>query len=146
SDPSVSDDHVWGRARLERLLKDSPGTGAAADENLLIDIRRVVRWWRLSLPTWEKLAEGFYHLNTPYGRFSVRRSMGWAVERYGLPLVWWDTGSRVIFDKLEDAKTSALVHLTDDGGYVRYPDGTRWLDPATSQSACPGTSSIPMAA
>jgi hypothetical protein len=56
--------------------------------------------------------------------------IGWTVERNGLPLVWFCTGKRVIFDKLEDARTSALVHMADEGANVRYRDGTRWGEPA----------------
>jgi hypothetical protein len=62
--------------------------------------------------------------------------IGWTVERNGLPLVWWCSGSKVIFDKLDDAKTSALVHVADLGAYVRYPDGTRWGEPADGKGAC----------
>ena len=34
-DPSLSDDHEWGRQRLDRLLKESAETASAADEPLL---------------------------------------------------------------------------------------------------------------
>jgi hypothetical protein len=135
--PSVSDDHEWGRRELDRLLKECPDAPAAtADENLIIDITRAARWWRLPPPRWIRHARGLYHLNTPYGLLAVRRMIGWTVERNGMPLVWWcGGGKRVIFDKLEDAKTSALVHLTDEGTNIPYLDGTRWREPAEGETA-----------
>jgi hypothetical protein len=131
----LPDDHEWGRKQLDRLLSKSASSGAAADENLLIDIRHVAQWWRLPPPPWTRVAQGLYCLDTPYGALSVRRMVGWAVERNDLPLVWWCTDRRVIYDKLEDAKTSALVHMADEGTNIRYPDGTRWGEPVGSKTA-----------
>jgi hypothetical protein len=135
-DLQLLDDHEWGRARLDSLLEEYPGTGAAADVNLLLDISCVAQWWRLPPPRWTRVAQGFYCLGTPYGALSVRRTIGWRVERNGLPLVWWCSGSKVIFDKLGDAKTSALVHIADEGTNIRYRDGTRWDEPTDDTDAC----------
>jgi hypothetical protein len=54
----------------------------------------------------------------------VRRLVGWTVERNDTPLVWAMDGERVIFDKLEHAKTIALacVQTYIDGRI----SGVRW--------------------
>jgi len=129
ADPSIPDDHEWGRHRLDRLLKDAGATADSADDNLLIDLNRVARSWQLPPPTWTKRAHGCLELNTPYGILVVRRLIGWVVERNGAPLVWYNggpvAGKKVIFDKLEHAKVSALAHA-GDFGELRFRDGTRW--------------------
>jgi hypothetical protein len=125
----LPDDHEWGRKQLDRLLCRSE-IAAAADENLLIDISCVAQWRRLPPPPWTSVAQGLYRLDTPYGLLSVRRMIGWTVERNGMPLLWFCTDRRVIYDKLEDARTSALVHMADEGTNIRYADGTRWGEAA----------------
>jgi hypothetical protein len=124
-DPSLSDDHEWGRQQLDGLLKKSNTTATAADENLVLDMEAVARSWQLSSPTWAKRAHGCFDLNTPYGMLVVRRLIGWTVERSDAPLVWAMGGERVIFDKLEHAKTSGLAHAPDYGD-IRFVDGTWW--------------------
>jgi hypothetical protein len=124
-DPSLSDDHEWGRQRLDRLLKKTVATASAADENLVLDLEAVARSWQLPPPLWTKRAHGCFELNIPYGLLIVRRLVGWTVERNGIPLVWAIAGEKVIFDKLEHAKTSALAHALDYGD-VRFVDGTWW--------------------
>jgi hypothetical protein len=115
ADPSLSDDHEWGKQRLDRLLKEGD-IGLADDENLIIDIYREARQWQLPMPPWIKRAHGWYDMATPYGTLTVRRLIGWTVERNGSPLVWNPPyNKRVIFDKLEHAKASALVHARDCG-------------------------------
>lgn len=131
-DPSLPDAREWGRQRLEALLKGSVPTASAADENLLLDLEAVARSWQLPPPTWTKRAHGYYQLNTPYGLLVVRRLIGWTVERDGTSLVWAPAGKKVIFDKLEPAKTSALVHARDVG-VSGFLDGTRWDEPADDQ-------------
>jgi hypothetical protein len=127
--PSVSDDHTWGRQRLEQLLKQS-GVGATAeDENLIIDLQVRTSGWQLPPPAWIMRAQGCFELDTPYGTLVVRRLIGWTVERDGAPLVSFLGGDRVIFDKLENAKMSALVHAADIGT-GGFPDGTRWSKPS----------------
>jgi hypothetical protein len=124
-DPSLPDDHEWGRQRLDRLLKESAATASAADENLLLDLGAVARSWQLLPPTWTKRAHGCFELNTPYGILVVRRLVGWTVELNGRPLVWAVGSEKVIFDKLEHAKTSGLAHAPDYGD-IRFVDGTWW--------------------
>lgn len=123
-DPSISDDHEWGRQRLDNLLKESNVKASADDENLVLVLEAAARNWQLPPPKWSKQAHGYYELNTPYGLLVVRRLIGWTVERNGAPLVWFlEDGERVIFDKLEHAKTSALKHAR---GGPYFGDGTRW--------------------
>src|SRR5205823_11323980 len=131
-DISSSDDHEWGQQRLNSLLKESTAEVSAADENLLLDLEAAARSWQLRLPEWTKRAHGYYHLNTPYGHLVVRRLIGWTVERNGVPLTWFCvcSGNTVIFDKLEHAKTSALLHARDRGLAFSFRDGTRWREPA----------------
>jgi hypothetical protein len=124
-DPSLSDDHEWGRQRLDRLLKESAATASAADENLVLDLEAVARSWQLPPPPWTKRAHGCFELNTPYGMLVVRRLVGWTVELNGRPLVWAVGSEKVIFDKLEHAKTSGLAHAPDYGD-IRFVDGTWW--------------------
>ena len=57
--------------------------------------------------------------------------IGWTVERDGVPLCWTVFGGKVIFDKLEHAKISALVHARDFGYDIRFLDGTRWINAPT---------------
>ena len=124
-DPSLSDDHECGRQRLDQLLKESAATASAADENLVLDLEAVARSWQLPPPTWTKRAHGCFELNTPYGILVVRRLVGWTVELNGRPLVWAVGSEKVIFDKLEHAKTSGLAHAPDYGD-IRFVDGTWW--------------------
>jgi hypothetical protein len=136
-DPSIPDDHEWGLRQLESLLKSIP-TAVAADRILVLDVERAAGCWQLPPPKWTKRAHGYYELNTPYGLLVVRRLIGWTVERSGVPLVWFWGGEKVIFDKLEHAKTSALVHAREYGSnYVG--DGTRWDKTADDVLAESGT-------
>jgi hypothetical protein len=99
---------------------------AAADENLMLALEAVSRsWQQIALPIWTERADGLFELNTPYGKLVIRRLVGWTVERNGVPLVWCVSGKRLTFDKLEHAKTSALLHAPDYGD-LRANDGTRW--------------------
>jgi hypothetical protein len=127
-DPSQPDDHEWGYRELDRSLKASGMKASSADENLVLDLEAVARSWQLAPPSWIKHSHGRYELKTPYGLAMVRRLVGWTVELNGAPLVWSMGGERVIFDKLEHAKTSALVHARD-WGESRFADGTRWDEP-----------------
>jgi hypothetical protein len=124
-DPSTQDDHEWGRQRLDCLLKQSGVVGSAPDENLVIHLEGAARRWHLPPPMWSTRAHGCYGLDTPYGTLVVRRLIGWTVERDGAPIVWFSRRDRVIFDRLEHAKTSALIHAADYG-YNRFVDGTLW--------------------
>jgi hypothetical protein len=132
-DPTLSDDHEWGRQQLGRLLKKSNRKAAAADEKLISDIEAVARSWQLPPPPWTKRTHGCFALNTPYGILVVRRLIGWTVERNGTPLVWFISGEKVIFDKLEHAKTIALACvLTCSDGRI---SGVRWGKRADDQVA-----------
>jgi hypothetical protein len=124
-DQSLSDGHVWGRQELERLFNESVATASAADDNLLLDLEAIASSWQLPPPTWTKQTHGCFALNTPYGTLAVRRLVGWTVERNGAPLVCAIFGKRVIFDRFEQAKMSALVHAADRDGSC-FVDGTRW--------------------
>lgn len=126
-DTSVSDDHEWGYQQLEQLIKRSGLAASPDDKNLLVDLRCRSSQWFLAPPVWSKLAHGYFELRTPYGTLVVRRLIGWTVERNGAPLVWRLSGRKVIFDKLENAKVSALIHARDIGANF-YPDGTRWAN------------------
>jgi hypothetical protein len=114
-DQAIGDDHEWGRRRLKELLKSSGAGACATDDNLILDLEACARTWQLLPPPWIKRARGFFELTTPHGVLVVRRLIGWTVEKNGIPLVWFLSGERVIFDKLEHAKISALVHARDRG-------------------------------
>ena len=136
-DPSISDDHEWGSQRLGRLLKASVATAsttACIDGNLVSDLQRFARSWQLPQPLWTKRAHGCFELKTPYGILLIRRLVGWTIERNDMPLVWFLSGRRVIFDKLEHAKMSALAHARDYGDIHPF-DGTRWAERAELQLA-----------
>jgi hypothetical protein len=120
-DQQLPDDYEFGRERLACVLNEFGQW--AADENLLIDIRRGAAPWQLPPPRWTRREVGLYELNTPRGRLIVSRRIGWIVERDGAPLVWRCRGTPVFFDRLEDAKTSALLHCL---GEEEFPDGTGW--------------------
>ena len=129
-DPSLSDDHEFGTKRLAQLLKDSRISAHVADQALICDLEVHFRSWQLVLPTWTKRAHGSFELNTPYGLLVVSRLFGWTVERDGVPLCWTVFGGKVIFDMLEHAKISALLHAKDIG-WIRFPDGTSWINTPT---------------
>jgi hypothetical protein len=101
----------------------------AADVHIIGRIERQVESWQLPMPSWKQRARGWYELGSPYGVLVVRRLIGWTVERNNQQIRWCHFGDRVIFDKLEHAKTSALVHAYDVGGPLScFPDGTHWSD------------------
>jgi hypothetical protein len=125
TDGILPDDYEWGRERLDRFLQEFCGTGLAADESLLLDIAKRAASWQLSPSQWTRCGVGSYELNTPYGLLTVQRTFGWGVKRDGAPLTSVHNEKPIIFDKLEDAKTSALVHAKDRG-VGRFVDGTCW--------------------
>ena len=132
-DPTRSDEHEWGREHLKHLIKKVGLAAEAFDENLRLDLEAEAKSWRLPPPKWRKRTHGCFQLSTPYGELVVRRLIGWTVERNGASLVWYLSGRKVIFDKLEHAQTSALLHARDRGGHA-FVDGTRWDDrPTTNQ-------------
>jgi hypothetical protein len=107
---SVPDDHEWGERELKRrLLKCSDAY--AADYPIISNIERQADCWQLPMPSWTRRAGGWYELGSAYGVLVVRRLVGWTVERNNEPLRWCYFGDRVIFDKLEHAKVSALACL-----------------------------------
>jgi hypothetical protein len=118
-DPAT-DDHEWGYRRLKELLKSSGTQAFAADDNLILDMEACARRWQLAPPSWNERARGFFELGTPDGVLVIRRFIGWTIEKNGAPLVWFIGGERVIFDRLEHAKTCALIGARDRVG------GTRW--------------------
>jgi hypothetical protein len=126
-DTSITDDHEWGRRRLKQLLETSKLSASPEDENLIAAIRSRSRWAAFTPPPWNKLAHGYFQLHTPYCTLIVRRLIGWTVERDGMPLVWFHSGERLIFDKLEHAKTIALIHARDTE-QIQPVDGTRWSE------------------
>jgi hypothetical protein len=132
ADHTLADDHEWGRRRLKELLKTSGAEGCAADDNLMLDMEACARAWQLTPPSWTKRARGFLELDTPYGILVVHRLIGWTVERDGVPLVWFLSGEKVIFDKIEHAKTSALVHARDHGS-AGLGHGVSWGRTAGNQ-------------
>jgi hypothetical protein len=120
-DCGTADDHEWGLPELSRLLT-SPHIGSPEDE-LLIRITRNNASWLSPCPEWTRREQGWYELKTPCGVLTVRRMIGWTVERDGMPLVWSLYGQRVIFDKLERAMTAAWVHAEEEGP---VGDDLRW--------------------
>jgi hypothetical protein len=80
------------------------------------------------MPAWRKRGHGWYDLATPYGLLTTRRLIGWTVERNEAFLAWNFSGVRMIFDKREDAKASALVHARDRP-LIGYPDGMFFNEP-----------------
>jgi hypothetical protein len=123
---SVADDQEWGERELKRRLLQCPDT-FAADVHIIKGIERQADCWQLPMPSWTRRAGDWYELGSPYGVLVVRRLIGWTVERNNEPLRWCYFGDRVIFDKLEHAKMSALVHAYDVG-LPSHPDGTHWSD------------------
>jgi len=113
-----------GLKTLAQLLKEFGGGQAAADENLLLDIARRAARWQIPPPPWTRRGVGSYQLNTPYGLLTVQRTFGWVVKRDGARLTWMHN-EKPVFDSLEDAKASALVHAKDQG-VDRFFDGTCW--------------------
>ena len=123
---SVPDEHECGQKQLECLLLDFPDT-LAADIHVIRSIERQAESWELPMPKWTRRARGWYELSSPYGVLIIRRLVGWTVERNNEPLRWCYFGHRVIFDKLEHAQISAVVHAYDVG-LPSHPDGTHWSD------------------
>ena len=116
-----------GLKTLAQLLKEFGGGQAAADENLLLDIARRAARWQIPPPPWTRRGVGSYQLNTPYGLLTVQRTFGWVVKRDGARLTWMHNEKPIVFDSLEDAKASALVHAKDQG-VDRFFDGTCWAN------------------
>jgi hypothetical protein len=84
------------------------------------------RTWSLRPPKWTTLSVGHHFLTTPCGVLKVERfCQGWIVHRDGEQLSWYLKKLPVIFSRLQDAKTAALLHL-HDYGTQRFVDGTRW--------------------
>jgi hypothetical protein len=128
TDGVLPDDYEWGRERLDRFLQEFCGTRLAADENLLLDIAKRAASWQLPPPRWTRHSVGSYELNTPYGLLTVQRVFGWVVKRDGAHLARMHDDNAIFFDKLEDAKTIALLHAGDRA--VDWPaDGTQWANP-----------------
>ena len=123
----LADDFEWGRERLDQLLQDFCGSSLTADDALLEIDRLEAARWQLAPPQWSRLGVGSYELNTPSGLLTVQRAFGWIVRRDAAPLVWGHNRKPTFFDKLEDAKKSALLHQSDRG-VNHFPDGTRWDD------------------
>jgi hypothetical protein len=126
ADASVPDDHEWGEPELKRRLLECPDA-YAADVHIISNLEHQAEWWQLPMPSWTRRALGCYELSSPYGVLIVRRLIGWIVERNNEPLRWCYFGDRVVFDKLEHAKVSALVHAYDRGDFS-HTDGTHWSD------------------
>jgi hypothetical protein len=128
SGASEPDDHEWGERELKRRLLECTD-GYAADVHITRNLERQAESWQLPMPSWTKRASGWYELSSPYGVLAIRRLVGWTVERNNEPLRWCFFGHRVIFDKLEHAQISALVHAYDLGEFSTR-DGTHWCESA----------------
>jgi len=122
-DQPLPDNYEFGREQLRDILKEFNQWGA--DEILLSGIRRRAATWQLPPPRWTRREVGLYELHTPRGLLIVQRKIGWTVERDGVPLVWRLSDRVVFFDRLEDAKTSGLLHCLGD---EEFPDGTGWSE------------------
>jgi hypothetical protein len=80
----------------------------------------------MTQPNWSNPSTGLHFLTTPRGALKVQRfSQGWIVHRDGEQLSWFQKKLPVIFSRLQDAKTAALVHMHDYHD-ERFVDGTRW--------------------
>src|SRR5258708_9735899 len=118
----LPDDYEWGRDGL-REIAEGFGLGYA-DDNLLLDMARGAARCKLPSLQWTRIKTGSYELKTEDGLLSVQRWLGWVVRRDSAPLAWRFNGRPIIFDKLEDARTSAVLHARD--AEVGFPDCTRW--------------------
>src|SRR5262249_28103898 len=120
----LPDDFEWGHERLRNFLADCPYM-QAAHENLLADMADGTSFWPGPPPPWTKLEPGSYELKTQFGTLTVRRQVGWVAHLDGAPLVWVVGDPIIVFDKLKDAQTCALLHLLD--GVIDPPrDGALW--------------------
>jgi hypothetical protein len=118
----LPDDYELGSDRL-RELAEGFGLGYP-DDNLLSDIRHGAAHWQLPAPKWTRIETGSYELKTPCGTLTVQRRLGWLICRDGAPLAWRFSSEPIMFDKLEDAQMSAVLHARDRE--VGFPDGTWW--------------------
>jgi hypothetical protein len=129
----LTSDDQKARRRLDELLKQSGVDAAAADDNLIIELKWRAEKMQLKMPAWMEREQDRFELETRQGTLVIRRLIGWTVERNGVPLVWFLSGRhRVVFNKLEHAQISALLHAEDR----RYPlllDGTRWEEVPTDK-------------
>lgn len=128
TDGILPDNYEFGRERLDRLIHDFCGKRLAADEKLLAKTAERAAGWRLPPPLWTRRGVGNYELNTPYGLLTVQRTIAWVVKRDGAHLARMHDDNAIFFDKLEDAKTIALLHAGDRAG--DWPeDETQWANP-----------------
>ncbi len=122
----LPDSYEVERDALNDHLKDVLGLDLAADDNLLADIRAAERTWSLRPPQWTTLSVGQHILATPCGVLKVVRFYkGWSAHRDGEQLSWFRKEVPVVFARLQDAKTAALLH-THDYRDQRFVDGTHW--------------------
>jgi hypothetical protein len=123
---TLPDSHEWGFAELERQVWQSGNCGEAADDFVRSVINAKSKRWQLT-PPWVRKAQGWYELKTRFGILTVRRLIGWIVERDEVPLVWMGPDqSLAIFDKLDEAMKAALIHARD-----RFPvfrEGLQWRE------------------
>ena len=85
------------------------------------------------MPTWVRVRQGVYELNSPRGLLRVSRQFGWVVTRQDLPLCHTWSGKQLVCDTLEEAQTMAV-------DYARYADDDRfrfyfWRTTPTAMSA-----------
>jgi hypothetical protein len=116
------DNCQWEAEQLDLVLEDFLGD-LVADESLCSDLARRAAKWQLLTPNWT-YCDGAYELMTPYGLMRLGYFFGWHITRDTVPLVWWHNQKPVFFARLEDAKTSALLHARDRNGDSH--DGTTW--------------------
>ena len=121
----LPDGYEWGSDQL-RECAERFGLGYADDDQLL-DMKRGAARWQLPAPKWTRIETGNYQLKTPYGLLTVQRWLGWIVYRDGAPLVWFFNGKPIMFNKLEHAQLSGVLHARDVG-VDRFCDSTRWVE------------------
>jgi hypothetical protein len=101
----------WGRPVTQELRKACDN--AYYDD---WDIPFEKRLNRLDLPEWQRRAQGWYELQTPYGPLVVRRQVGWIIEAGAATLCHAVSGLKVVCNHLRDAQILALLYADKNGG------------------------------
>jgi hypothetical protein len=120
----LPDNYEWEEEQLDGVLEESLGDRVLADESVRSDLASRAAKWQLPPPKWT-YCDDAYELRTPFGLMRLERFFGWRVTRDTVPLIWQHNQKPVFFHRLEDAKTSALLHAKDRNGDYS-PDGTCW--------------------
>jgi hypothetical protein len=109
----------WGRPVTQELRKACDN---AYDDDWDIPFEK--RFNRLDLPEWQRRAQGWHELQTPYGPLVVRRQVGWVIELGATALCYPDSGLKIVCNHLQDAQILALMHVGRNDGplFWKQPD------------------------